>query len=729
MNAPVSKSAVDKKIRKASELHRAGKLQEAAKLYRQVLQMEPDHAGAMLLLAMVAEATGQKDEALSLAIRSLQIRPDNPTGINFLGNLLKSQGRYDDAIEIFVGGLESFPANYEILNNLGLTLEAAGRYEEAEEVYKRVIALKPDQFAPYNNLGNVYRKLRRLRESIQCYEKALSLSPQSAVVWINLGIVLKDAGQYDQAETIFQKVIKLDPNQSQAHSALAGLYRMKGNLQAAIVAYRKAVEVEPENPILLNNLGNALMDARLYNECLVCFNRAVRLKPDYALAYSNLGAAYTFMGRSEEGIPYFRKALELDPANESAINNLLFALNYVGKCSKEELYAEHCRFEELFGARYRARWRPHSNERDPQRRLKVGYVSGDLRNHAVARFVEPIFKNHNRTQFELYAYSNCLQEDETTEHLKGYFDHWRCVVPYTDDELAELIRQDGIDILVDLSGHTALNRLLVFARKPAPVQFTMIGYMQTTGLKAIDYRITDTVLDDPATDPQRFSSEKLVYLKSGAAPFQPPPNAPEVNDLPALANGHITYASFNNLAKATPKVYETWAAILHQVPDARMLMVGNRETILKEFSAFGIDESRLEILPRQPVAEYYRLHHRVDFILDTFPYTGGTTNLIALWMGIPYVTLKGNSGVSRAGAGILRLLPFLKELVSDTTEEYISKAVSMARNLEQLAEWRKSMRPVLAGKFDWMAKRFTEELEEAYRKAWGEWCTTPQTGA
>jgi len=725
----VSKSSVDKKIKKASELHRAGKLQEAAKLYRQVLQEEPNHAGAMLLLAMIAEAKGQKDEAMTLAIRSLQIRPDNPSGINFLGNLLRNQGRLEDALEIFVGGLESFPANHEILNNLGMTLEAMERYQEAEEVYKRVIALKPDLFAPYNNLGNVYRKLRRLPESIQCYEKALSLNPTSPVAWVNLGIVLKESGRYDEAEAVFQKIIKLDPKQSQAHSALAGLYRMKGNLEQAIVAYRNAVEVEPNNPLLLNNLGNVLMDARLYKECLVCFNRAIRLKPDYALAYSNLGAAYTFMGRSEEGIPYFRKALELDPSNLSAFNNLLFALNYVGKSTKEELYAEHCRFEELFGSKYRACWRPHHNDRDPNRRLKIGYVSGVLRNHAVARFVEPIFKNHNKANFELYAYSNCLQEDETTERLKGYFDHWRNVVPYSDDELAELIRQDGIDILVDLSGHTALNRLLVFARKPAPVQFTMIGYMQTTGLKAIDYRVTDTALDDPATNPQRFSSEKLVYLKSGAAPFLPPPNAPEVNELPALTNGHITYASFNNLAKATPKVYETWATVLHQVPNARMLMVGNRETILNQFSAFGIDESRLEILPRQPVVEYYKLHHRVDFILDTFPYTGGTTNMIALWMGIPYVTLKGNSGVSRAGAGILGLVPPLRELISDSTEEYIGKAVSMAQNLEQLAEWRRSMRPVLARKFDIIAQRFSAELETAYRTAWQRWCATAPADA
>lgn len=721
-----SVAAIDKKIKKAAELHRAGKLQEAAKLYQQVLQTEPNHPGALLLLGMVAEALGQPDEAMSLAIRSLQIRPDNPNGINFLGNLLKKQGRYDDAIEIFVGGLENAPSNHDILNNLGLTLEAAGRYTEAEEVYKKVIGLVPKNFAPYNNLGNVYRKLRRWNESVACYEKALSLNSTSSVIWTNLAIALKDAGRYEEAEAIFQKVVKLDPKVGSAHSALGGLYRMQGKLEAAIVAFRNAVDAEPGNALYLNSLGNALMDARLFQEALVCFRQAIKFKPDYALAHCNLGAALTFMGRTEEGIPCFRKALEFDPANESAFNNLVFSLNYVGKCSREELYAEHCRFEELFGVRYRALWRPHTNSRDPQRRLKVGYVSGDLRNHAVARFVEPIFQNHNREQFELYAYSNSLRVDAATERIKAQFDHWECVVPYSDDELAERIRQDGIDILVDLSGHTALNRLLVFARKPAPVQFTMIGYMQTTGLKAIDYRITDVSLDDPATNPQRFSSEQLVYLPSGAAPFLPPQEAPEVNELPALSNGHITFASFNNLAKATSRVYEVWAKILHQIPGARMLLVGNRDTILREFSAFGIDESRLEIMTRQPVEIYYRLHHRVDFILDTFPYTGGTTALIALWMGVPFVSLQGDSGgVSRAGAGILSILPFLRGLVANNTEEYIAKAVEVAGNLEQLAKWRQAMRPALTQIFSRNALKFTRELEQAYRTAWQKWCDTP----
>lgn len=675
-------------------------------------------------MGMLAGATGQPEEAMALVIRSLQIKPESVVGINFLGGLLKDQGRYEDAIEIYVGGIEIDPKNHELLNSLGVALEAAGRFEEAVGIFQQSLVLMPKLFSTYNNLGNSLRKLRRLGEAEENYRTAFSLNPQSPIVLSNLAITLRDKGQYAEAEEMYRKALKQHPKHEPAYTGLGTLYRLMGRNIEAIEAYRNALEAEPSSVTALNNLGNALRDTGLYSEATVCFNQALKFKPDYALAHSNLGAVYTMLGRSEESIPCFRKALELNPYIESAMNNLLFALNYLAKGTPEEIYAEHSQFETVFGAKYRSHIRPHLNDRTPNRRLKVGYVSGDLRNHAVTRFLEPILEWHDKSQVELYAYSNSLTMDEVSVRLKPRFDHWRCVVSLTDDELAELIRSEGIDILVDLSGHTALNRLLVFARKPAPVQFTMIGYMQTTGLKAIDYRITDNALDDPEQDTQRFSSEKLVHFKWGAAPFQPPDDAPEVNELPALKNGYITYASFNNLAKVTTSVYEAWAKVLHAVPTSRMLLVGGRDVILEEFAKFGIDEARLEILPRQSLREYFNLHLRVDFILDAFPYTGGTTNLIALWLGIPYVTIIGDSPVSRTGAAILTLVPYLQELACANTDRYVGKAIEIASDFEKLAQWRREMRPILDERLKVNAKNFTEELEEAYRTGWNVWCAS-----
>jgi predicted O-linked N-acetylglucosamine transferase (SPINDLY family) len=350
----------------------------------------------------------------------------------------------------------------------------------------------------------------------------------------------------------------------------------------------------------------------------------------------------------------------------------------------------------------------------------IGYVSGDLCDHPVARFIGPVFETYSRSEFQVFCYSNRRVEDAVSARMRESTDCWRNVSALSDDELANLIRDDGIDILVDLSGHTALNRLLVFARKPAPVQVTMIGYMQTTGMTAMDYRITDEALDPIGTS-EHLSTEELIRLPAGAAPFQPPPDCPPVDELAALKNGYVTFASFNNLTKITPEVTETWARVLQAAPGSKMLIVGrNGSPVGAAVCSHGIAPERLEILERQPMQAYLALHNRVDLILDAFPYNGGTTNLIAAWMGVPFVTIAGNTTVSRVGEAVLKLLG-LPELVATGTAEYVRKAADTVKDLDRLSHLRSVMRPRLQA-WGGDGSVFTKQLEQAFREIWRRWC-------
>jgi predicted O-linked N-acetylglucosamine transferase (SPINDLY family) len=447
--------------------------------------------------------------------------------------------------------------------------------------------------------------------------------------------------------------------------------------------------------------------------------KAVELDPEDAEAHRNLGCICYLAGKATDAVASLRKALEIKPDFIGAYSDMLFALNYVPH-TPEELFAEHVRFGKQFGEPLYKVAPPNRNKAEVNRRLRVGYVSGDLRLHPVANFIEPVLANYSREGFEVYCYANQEINDAVTERLRSMVDCWRQVSALSDDELAEAIRKDGIDILVDLSGHTALNRLLVFARKPAPVQVTMFGCMQTTGVPGVDYRITSEVLDPTGTS-EHLNTEELVRLPAGAAPFLAHAECPEVNELPALKNGCVTFASFNNPSKVTAEVIATWAAVLHAAPGARMLIVGrDGDQLGGAIEAHGIAPERLEFLKLLPIKEFLALHHRVDIALDTFPYNGGVTSFVSAWMGVPFVTISGDDAVSRVGESVLRVAG-LPELVAADTAEYVRKAVNAAGDLQRLAGWRKAMRPHLE---EWGngGATFTAQLEQAYRDMWQCWC-------
>jgi protein O-GlcNAc transferase len=742
------------KLNKALSLQNKGRLDEASKIYRQILSSAPGHPDALHFLGMIAHQHGRLDEAAQLMAKSLTANPNNPGALNNLAGVLKDQRQYSRAADFYEAALAAAPANAAIHSNLGVVLIELKRLSDAAACFDRAIQLDPQSYAAYSNLGTILQTQGEFARALQCYGRALAINQNCPQVLLNMGAVLNELGHFTEAVQCYEALLELDPNSDAAYSNLAAALKNLARLPEAIQCCWRALKINPRSHLALNNLGNALKDQGKLKEAAACFQKALEIKPDDFLSYNNLGLAlkdlgstgdafaclhkaaelspadplvrrnlgstYYEVGNARAAVTHLRKALELRPHYPGAHSDLLLALNYLPRENPAELFAEHVRFGTLYCDALTHSATPHPNVREPARRLRIGYVSGDLRDHPVAQFIEPVFNSYSREGFEVYCYANHRTEDAVSQRMRGKVDHWRNIITLSDDQVAAQIRQDGIDILVDLSGHTAFNRLMVFARKPAPVQLTMIGYMQTTGISAMDYRITDETLD-PVGLSDQFSTEKLIRLPAGAAPFRPPADCPPVNALPALTNGYVTFASFNNLSKVTPEVLAAWAQVLHTVPGSKLLVVGREgNSVAATMESHGIGAGRLEVLKRQPMKDYLALHHRVDFVLDAFPYNGGTTNLIAAWMGLPYVTLVGNDTVSRVGEGILKAAG-LPQLAATDIAQYVSIAADAVSDLQRLAEWRAAIRPRLEA---WAGdgSAFTLQLEDSFRQIWRTWC-------
>ena len=707
-------------IAKALKLQVAGRIEEAARIYREILAAQPQNAEAMHFLGVIVHAQGRLDEAVGLIRDSLRLEPNNAQALNNLGNVLKDQGRLDDALTFYQAALAVAP-NYPLVHsNLGNVLKELHELDQAAACYRRSLELDPRSYAAHYNLGTVFEGQGKPLEAVECYRRAHALNPKSDQVLTSLGSALRESGKCYEALDYLKKAVEINPKSEAAHINRGAVLKDLGKLKEAIECLWRALEINPGSHLAFACMGSALKDGGCLEEAIVFLNKALAISPDSIIALRTLAATLTDLGRSEEAMMLHRRAVALQPESAIALASLIFELNYLPQADPEMLFTEHQRFGRQFCDPLTRQAAPHENSPEPGRRLRVGFVSGDFRLHPVSYFVEPILATHNRDEFEFFCYSNYPESDAVTARMKQQAEHWREVVGTTDDELAAAIRRDQIDILVDLAGHTANNRVFAFARKPAPVQVTMIGYMQTTGLAAMDYRITDAILD-PVGVSDRYSTEELVRIPAGAWPFQPPADCPPVNELPALKNGYVTFASFNRLAKVTPQVRETWAKILHEVPTSRLIVIGQAgNTFAANLQALGIAPERIEVINRQPLREFLELHHRADLLLDTFPHNGGATTLLAAWMGVPFITLSSRTTLGRMGEGLLKSIG-LPHLVATDTTQYVEKAVAAARDCPQIAEWRKTARERLAPYFN-DGSVYTAQLEAEFRKMWQRWC-------
>ena len=598
------------------------------------------------------------------------------------------EGQYEQAVLLAQSLAMRFPMNVVGWQVLGNMLNEVGRKEEALLSMKMVVILKPDDADANSELALKLNDAGHLEEAEDRCRRALELNPKLVNAHNNLGNILIKLKRWDEAEPICLQALALSPDNANAHCTLGSVYFNMGRLVEAEASLLKALHYDPE----------------------------------HCRSYNLLGTKVGNLGRSNSD--YFKKALALDPDEASIYSNLLFDLSMSALLDAPALFAEHLNYAQYYEAPLIEHWQEHRNSKVPHRKLQIGFVSGDFCNHAIASFIEPLLIHLTKvSSLSLHAYSNNGFQDATTQILKGYFQSWTPVSGLSNDELADKIRANSIDILIDLSGHTGLNRLLTFARKPAPIQVSWIGYPGTTGLKAMDYYIADKFFlpQDPFKD--QFT-EKLVYLP-GNAPFIPHKDAPDVNALPALTNGYITFGSFNRLNKFNQGIIAVWSKLLLDLPTSRLIMAGmpesGYESLITWFAEQGISEERLSFYPRSSMAEYLALHNQVDICLDTFPYNGGTTNCHAIWMGVPTLTIAGQTPASRSGATLLSHLN-LENLIAENADDFVNKGLGLANDIAHLAQIRGELRTRFSLSAFGQPEIIAKGSVHAFRFMWQRWC-------
>lgn len=697
----------------------------AAGAYARAVALNPEFAGAHFNLGNALLRVGRVQQAVGAYRKAIALRRDFADAEVALGVALSELGQFDEAVASYRRALAISPGYAEVHINLGHALCRMDRLDEAEASYRSVLDIKPAYVDAHRGLAGVLRMLGRLDAAAASYRQALAISPDLASVHNDLGNVLQERGLLDEALAAYGSALATDPKFVEAHSNAGRAHLKRGRVDEAIACQRRALAIKPDFAEAHFNLGNTLRDGGHPSEAIASYLRALALKPDFAHAYVGLGEVQKELGSLGEAQASFRRALDIDPGFQEAQTSLLFCLSHDESVDPAALFAEHLRFGDRFEAPLRARWPLHRNSRDPERRLKVGFVSGDLRAHPVAYFVEPLLQHlEGYRSLSLHAYSNHAEDDAVSLRLRRHFQSWQAVAGLLDAVLANRISEDGIDILIDLSGHTSRNRLRTFARKPAPVQASWMGYPGTTGLAAIDYYFADRHFLPFAEFEGQFT-EKLVHLPA-SAPFLPDPSAPPVTALPALSNGYLTFASFNRPSKLRPSVIALWSRLLRALPDARMSLGampqdGQYGHLLDLFAAEGIVRERLEFHARCDTPKYLALHEHVDVCLDTFPYTGGTTTAHALWMGVPTLTMAGRTPAGRQGAAILGQVG-LQSFVATDADDFVRKGVRLAASVDALA----TMRARLRTRCDETPQRKPETiaiaLEYALRLMWKRWC-------
>jgi predicted O-linked N-acetylglucosamine transferase (SPINDLY family) len=495
-----------------------------------------------------------------------------------------------------------------------------------------------------------------------------------------------------------------------------------GDLESAKAKYSEVLAVQPEHPDALHLLGLLLHQQNFHDKAVALMAQAIAVKADAPEYYANYGLALAARGEISRAIQSYERALELQPVDPVTHANFLFTLAFAEHLQPQDILAEHRRWQRR-NADFT--WLPHDNSPDPDRRVKIGYVSPDFKDHVIAFFVEPFLACHDHTRFEIYCYDNAELRDDVTTRFRSYADHWREIDKLGDEALAALIRQDGIDILVDLAGHTRAGRLTAFARKPAPVQIAYLGYPMTSGLDSMDYRISDVVCDPPGQTEDHYT-EAILRLGDTLCCYHPPADIPQVNALPALTRGFVTFGSFNQPAKINDEVIAVWSEILAAIVDAKLLLAPippgeTRERLCAGFASHGIAAERLEYESRMATLDYQALRHRVDVALDAFPCTGGSTTCETLWMGVPLVTLAGDRFVSRVGASMLTAVG-LPQCVAGTPAEYVAIAKRLATDPEELAAMRAGLREQMRASPLYDGAALARNLEALYLQAWRQWC-------
>jgi len=607
---------------------------------------------------------------------------------------------------------------------LGATLLAQGRAAEALPALRTASALAPRDWSIWDNLGVALQRRGDFGGAAETFRTGIEHAPDEARLWSNASANALESGDSDEALRLAREAIRRAPNLAVAHLNAGNALSASGLAAEAESAFRRALALQPDYPQALLSLGVVLGQSARYAPAIEATRRALAIEPGYAEAHVNVANYCNALGDIESAVAHYQRALALKPDMLSAGSGALFCMLHDDRQTAQQIAAAHAKFGADVEAPHRAGWARHANGADPNRRLRLGFVSGDLRDHPVARFLEPVWRAIDRREFELFVYDTQPTRDAVAARLRERGDQWTIAAAMPDTALDARIRGDGIDILFDLAGHTARNRIGVFARRPAPVQVSWIGYPGTTGLTAIDYRLTDAT----ATPPGRFDdlfTERLAYLPFMSV-FDRPADLGAVAPPPHLANGCLTFGSFNRMNKLGERSIALWSRVLRAVPDSRFLVGAlPNEAVAAELRrrlvASGVDESRVQLQPRVSLPEYLALHAQVDILLDALPFSSGTTANFALWMGVPTLTVAGASMAERLGAARMRAAG-LDDFISESEDGFVDLAVAWSQRRDELSSLRAGLRERMEQLAVSQPVQLTRALEARLREMWKRWC-------
>jgi predicted O-linked N-acetylglucosamine transferase (SPINDLY family) len=711
-------------------LRSLGRHRDAAEAIRRGLELEPQSADGYFALGAALEADGDDAGAIAAYAAALVQRPAFPEALINRGACLQRAGRWDEAVAAYAEVLRLQPDAADAIANLGVIALERGQIADAVALQSRAVGLRP-QIARYSlNLAIALCRQRDFAAALAVLDPLIAGEPGSAEVRFNAGIALHGLGRLQEAVIAYRHATQLRAGYAEAYNNLGNVHKELGEFTAAAAAYEAAIQARPGWVLALNNAGCLMRTLGRLDRAEALLNQAIAVEPELAALHDNLGSVRKDAGELDAAIVSFRRALELDPGAVVTHSNLLYALSF--QCADAApILAEARRFSErhaapLYTPRQRAR-----TLRDPEKRLRIGYVSPDFRDHCQSLFTIPLLSHHDRGAQEIFCYASVERPDAITRRLIPEASVWRDVHRADDATVAETIRADGIDILVDLTMHMGNGRPLLFARQPAPLQLAWLAYPGTTGLEAIDYRISDPRLDPPlngAGDGLPYV-ERTWRLPDSFWCYDPLTREPDPGPLPAQTRGRLTFGCLNNPCKLTDATLRLWGDVMRALPDARLLLMARegrqRDTLRGRLAAVDIAAMRVEFAPYRPRAEYLRTYQEIDLGLDTLPYNGHTTSLDSLWMGVPVISRVGSTCVGRGGLSQL-LQVDLPQLAAESDAAFTAAAVALAHDLPRLADLRAGLRGRLERSALMDAPRFARNLEAAYRAMWRAHCASPR---
>jgi predicted O-linked N-acetylglucosamine transferase (SPINDLY family) len=743
-------------LERATAWHREGHLAEAQALYRQVLAQDPGHTLALFRSGLLELQVGNAAGAYRLIGQAAAADPAEPRYQRGLGHVAEKLGLWSEAAGAYEAAIALQAGDADTCNLLGNCHRRRGLPDAAEAAYRQALALQPDRADAMSNLGSLLHERGSADEALVLLRSAVALQPAVSTYAVNLAIALCQRREFAEAEGVLRAAVDRDPHHPEAAFNLGIALRGAGRLPDAADQYRRALAIRPDYTDAFINLGNVCKEQGEFAQAAAAYEGALRTQPNSVEAINNAGCLLRTLGRLDEAEAHFRhgleldrdnaalhdnlgnvlkdageldqaideyrKALRIDPQRAVTHSNLCYALNFQAADFAPVL--EECRrWNERFAAGMHDPGTRFANARHPQRRLRIGYVSADFREHCQALFLLPLLARHDHASFEIFCYSSVERADEVTQRARVLADVWRDVRSLDDAALASLIRADEIDILVDLSMHMAGGRPLVFARKPAPLQLAWLAYPGTTGLAAIDYRLSDPRLDPPGFD--AHYTERTIRLADTFWCYDPLTDRPAVNDLPALQRGYLTFGCLNNPCKLTASTLRLWSQALKAMPAARLLLLApegrHRQRLRRRLAAQGIAAGRVDFVGFQPRAQYLQVYHQIDVGLDTLPYNGHTTSLDSLWMGVPVISRTGQTCVGRGGQSQLTNIG-LPELAAGTDVAFVAAAMALGNDLPRLAGLRQGLRARLQASPLMDGARFARQIEAAYRGIWTDYC-------